>query len=1401
MGHSDEKSTVPKLRDQFNWHEWHNAVVLALHGDGCLDIAEGTRTGPTAPVLTPKGTQEDAQAFNEREKEYKIDIREHKLDVKAYGKAVNSAFTKLTSYLEAAPQTTVKDLRDPHEVYEALKAEYEPKQDTQALGSFLKIVNNSIADHKNMTFLLHSIRKEMNALKSMGKELDSWVVVGCILNNLPDPYTSFINTEKFNTNLFDTKFSEFASRLLNAEASLQRPGAISTNLATETFKRNAGKQDGTKSVCKRCKDAKEYRWKHKWEKCFHNPKFNGERPEWFKKKLEAQNKNEEAKKMTFATQTISQAYTAQNERNIWLLDSGSQDHITNDLSALTDITPSCAVIQCGNKSRSRAEYKGKATLHLNVDGEERLIELTNVQYIPGFATNLVSYMKLREKGVRLEDVDELKMTFQGKTIAYIDIADQNLPTLRMFAANAYITMANPTAADEYKWHRRFGHMNYTYVQNAVKMVKGMEIIPGSPRPDVCHPCLAGKQHREMNKHSTEKANDFGDLITSDLMGGTTMTPTVKEGAHYVIVFTDYATKVCWVRLIKMKSEAAGEVIKFIKLMKNSGSSVRRFRSDGGTEYHHAKAYCDQEGIMWTTTQAYAPDMNGSSEKANKDLMTKALALLQDAHLPKSLWGEAIKTVCYLKNRSPSSALGGYTPYEKARNEKPDVSHFRVFGSLAYTHVPKEKRTKLMSHTNLGVFVGYTDTTRLVRIYNPASRTVKEYRDVVIDETKRWNDRLKEPNEGYENVDYTSSSSEDSEEEYDKVIHTDLEGRSEQDIQNDQGHAEQDLQNDQGHAEQDLQNDQGPAEQDAITPSTPSTNTTPQLPADPEFPLRSQRSQRTRRLPQRYDDWAYAQDHQEEDNATTTAYSRVYAVKVDPDPATPRSFYEAIKGSNGLEWRKATQGEFDSLIDNMVFILVDRPTDYQVLSGKWVFKIKRMPDGSIGRYKARWVVRGFEQDDYDQTFASTVRMSVVKWLLAYTSIKRKMLRQIDFITAFLNSLMTDKKVYVEQVQGYEQNKARKVCLLLKALYGLKEAPALWEKTLREYMIEMGFIPSPADPCLYYMNSAIIAVFVDDVLISGGNIKDIDHVVALLGKQFNIKDLGYPKHFLGISITRSQNGTLWLSQEHYLRNVLARFNMEDVKIKAIPMNPHGVLQENEEKPEQDHKAEKYKASYASAIGALMWAALSTRPDIAYAVGKLARYTANPGPQHFAALIWLFGYIKKTVNYELAYPEQDQNDAELSAYSDTDWAGCLDTRRSTGGYLIMYGNCLFSWKSKRQSNITRSSTEAEYVQLSDTARELVSYKRLHEDYEKTATRVRTTTLYGDNQGSISMALDANYRARTRHIDVHHHYVREAVEKGMITLEYVNTKHMLADVLTKPLAKSEHARFTDLLGVRPRE
>jgi hypothetical protein len=219
-------------------------------------------------------------------------------------------------------------------------------------------------------------------------------------------------------------------------------------------------------------------------------------------------------------------------------------------------------------------------------------------------------------------------------------------------------------------------------------------------------------------------------------------------------------------------------------------------------------------------------------------------------------------------------------------------------------------------------------------------------------------------------------------------------------------------------------------------------------------------------------------------------------------------------------------------------------------------------------------------------------------------------------------------------------------------------------------------------------------------------------------------------------------------------------------------------------------------------------------------LSRFSSNPGPEHYTALEWLWGYIKWSLNYELVYngdngdltaysgaaPKADMS--TISGYSDTDWAGCLDTRKSTGGYFILYGNCVIAWKSKLQGNVTRSSTEAEYVQLSITACEMVTFRRLVAKWLEGAVTIKIKpntqsilTLYGDNQGSLAMALNIENRARTRHIEVHHHYVRDKVEDGTIQLDYLNTKDMLADMLTKPLQKAEHARFSALLGLRRRQ
>jgi hypothetical protein len=196
-------------------------------------------------------------------------------------------------------------------------------------------------------------------------------------------------------------------------------------------------------------------------------------------------------------------------------------------------------------------------------------------------------------------------------------------------------------------------------------------------------------------------------------------PTIGNGAHYLLTMTDYATKASFVRLIKHKDEASAEVIKFCKFIYTQhGIKIKRWLSDGGTEFNMANDYCESEGMAWGLTHAYVSDMNGSAEKIGSDIMRRGFAILHDAGLKKSLWGLCMEAANYLRNRSPNASLDGKTPYEALYNVKPDVSHLRIIGSLVYTDVPKEKRLKHESHTNLDIFVGYTDTERLVKVYDP-----------------------------------------------------------------------------------------------------------------------------------------------------------------------------------------------------------------------------------------------------------------------------------------------------------------------------------------------------------------------------------------------------------------------------------------------------------------------------------------------------------------------------------------------------------------------------------------------------------------------------------------------------------------------------------------------------------
>jgi len=464
----------------------------------------------------------------------------------------------------------------------------------------------------------------------------------------------------------------------------------------------------------------------------------------------------------------------------------------------------------------------------------------------------------------------------------------------------------------------------------------------------------------------------------------------------------------------------------------------------------------------------------------------------------------------------------------------------------------------------------------------------------------------------------------------------------------------------------------------------------------------------------------------------------------------------------------------------------------------VYKHKRGSNGEILRYKSRWVVRGFEQReglDYYETFASVVKPMSYKLLFAIAAANDLEIEQMDVKTAFLYGDI-DTEIYVEQPEGMGAiGESYKVCKLNKALYGLKQSPRVWYFTLTAYLKTLGFEPLTADNCIFHdSKGTYIAVFVDDLLMVGPSKANISMIKAKLSERFHMTDLGPCKYYLGMEVTRDrQNRTLKLSQRSYLEKVLRDFGMWDCNKKHdTPIDTHTKLQKAEAEYEPKIADIKW---YQSAVGSLMYAMLGTRPDIAYAVSVVSRFAAKPTQAHKATVTRIFRYLRKTVDYVLVFKGPL---IALTGYSDSDWAGDHDTRKSTSGYVFNVGSAVISWSSKLQSTVALSSCEAEYIGQTNATKEAIWLRRLLNEIQlEAANEAQATIIYCDNQGAIALAKNPQFHARTKHIDIQHHFVRDKVSEGAVELQYIETENQVADGLTKPLDKIKFQRFREAIGL----
>lgn len=419
-----------------------------------------------------------------------------------------------------------------------------------------------------------------------------------------------------------------------------------------------------------------------------------------------------------------------------------------------------------------------------------------------------------------------------------------------------------------------------------------------------------------------------------------------------------------------------------------------------------------------------------------------------------------------------------------------------------------------------------------------------------------------------------------------------------------------------------------------------------------------------------------------------------------------SSYEQAKVNN--KWVKAMHQEIKALEENKTWTVTELPPGKIAIGCKWVFKLKRKPNGNIDRYKARLVAKGFHQIegiDCTESFSPVAKLVTVRVLLTVATARKWSTHQIDINNAFLHGFL-DEEVYMLPPQGYTGARPGQVCRLYRSLYGLKQAGRQWNVELCCKLEDFGFIQSTFDHCLFIKRSStsfiILLVYVDDVLIIGDCEKEITKVKDYLDKDFSIKDIGYAHYFLRLEIVRGEDGT-HVNQRKYTLDILTYAGLLGSKAVDTPL-PKGlklVASQNNQLVEPD--------KYWRLIGKLLYLNF-TRLDISYAVQQLSQYVGSPYQQHWDAAIHVLRYLKGSPSKGLFFPAN--NSLQPTIYSDAGWASCPETRKSLTGFCVFLGTALISWRAKKQSTVARSSAKAEYRSMASAVSEMQWLTFLLED-----------------------------------------------------------------------------------------
>lgn len=636
---------------------------------------------------------------------------------------------------------------------------------------------------------------------------------------------------------------------------------------------------------------------------------------------------------------------------------------------------------------------------------------------------------------------------------------------------------------------------------------------------------------------------------------------------------------------------------------------------------------------------------------------------------------------------PLKSIENHTPYFKLFNELLDFSLLRTFGCICYYSTSKFSRTKFDSRANSGVFVGYPVHTKGYKVLDLDTRQIVISRDVVFHE-HHFPFHLAVNTDSFHSfssaiyLPTVTDISSPNTTVFDSTSYDDVSKNSEF--------------------------SSSPSNPDHLSPSF-STYVSNLVDLSP--PVIQQPTRKSNRISSKPtyltdficntapDSYATSQSHNHWCNLVrydSLPYkSQSFIAKVC-EIQEPANFTEA---SQYPLWLEAMAKEIDALNSNHTWDLTDLPPEKRAIGSKWVFKVKLKSDGSLERCKARLVAKDFNQRygvDYEETFSPVVKMSKIRCLLSLAASRKWSLYQLDINNAFLHGDLFEE-VYMKVPDGisYPFNK---VCKLRKSIYGLKQASREWFAKLLVRLKNQDFIQSKNDYSLFIRKSerliCIAAVYVDDIILTVTHTKGILNLKAHLHHQFGIKDLSLLNYFLGIEVSYLTDG-IFLSHKKFTNELLSECG-QDLSHKAFTQLPlHVKLTASE--GELISQPELYR-SMVRKLNFLT----NTRSDLAYAVQSLSQFMQKPRTSHFSALIHTLRYVNHTIGQGILL-KADTN-ITLQVFSDSDWAACMDSRRSVTGYVLLLGSSTVTWKSKKQSIVSRSSSEAEYRALASTASEIM-------------------------------------------------------------------------------------------------